>query len=165
VPGSGSSALAEKTALKAALVAQLTAALEGAQRAHAAALEGATHSEARAENDKDTRGLEQSYLARGQAQRVAELEAGVAAVTALALRAFGPSDPIALGALLTIEDDGEAKRLFIAPHGGGSVVGDAVQVVTPSSPLGRALVGKRRDDEVELRLPGGVRTLVVTRLA
>ncbi|MEO7732351.1 MAG: GreA/GreB family elongation factor [Kofleriaceae bacterium] len=160
----GSSGSSEKAALKAALVAQLAAALEGAQRAHAAALEGATHSEARAENDKDTRGLEQSYLARGQAQRVVELEAGVAAVTALALRAFGPGDPIALGALVTIEDDGEAKRLFIAPHGGGSVVGDAVQVVTPSSPLGRALVGKRLDEEVELRLPGGVRTLVVARL-
>ena len=159
MPGSS-----DKAALKAALVAQLTAALEGAQRAHAAALEGATHSEARAENDKDTRGLEQSYLARGQAQRVVELEAGVAAVTALALRPFAPGDPIALGALVTIDDDGEVKRLFIAPHGGGSVVGDAVQVVTPSSPLGRALVGKRLDDEVELRLPGGVRTLVITRL-
>ena len=161
----GSPGSSDKAALKAALVAQLAAALDGAQRAHAAALEGATHSEARAENDKDTRGLEQSYLARGQAQRVVELEVGVAAVTALVLRGFGPGDPIALGALVTIEDDGERKRLFVAPHGGGSVVGDAVQVVTPSSPLGRALVGKRLDDEVELRLPGGVRTLVITQLA
>jgi transcription elongation GreA/GreB family factor len=155
----------EKAALKAALLAQLAAALEGAQRAHAAALEGATHSEARAENDKDTRGLEQSYLARGQAQRVVELEAGVAAVSALVLREFRPGDPIALGAVVTIDDGGEVKRLFVAPHGGGSVVGDAVQVVTPSSPLGRALVGKRVDDEVELRLPGGVRSLVITQLA
>jgi transcription elongation GreA/GreB family factor len=154
-----------RAALKAELIAQLAAALDGAQRAHAAALEGATHSEARAENDKDTRGLEQSYLARGQAQRVVELETGVAAVTALALRTFAPGDPIALGALVTIEDDGEAKRLFLAPHGGGSVVGGAVQVVTPSSPLGRALLGTRVDDEVELRLPGGVRTLVITQLA
>jgi len=154
-----------KAALKAELVAQLAAALDGAQRAHAAALEGATHSEARAENDKDTRGLEQSYLARGQAQRVVELEAGLAAATALALRAFGPDDPIALGALVTLDDDGEVKRLFLAPHGGGSVVGDAIQVVTPSSPLGRALVGKRAGDEAELRLPGGVRTLTVTAVA
>jgi transcription elongation GreA/GreB family factor len=155
----------DKAALKAELIAQLSAALEGAQRAHAAALEGATHTEARAENDKDTRGLEQSYLARGQAQRVVELEAGLAAVTALALRAFGPADPIALGALVTIDDDGEARRLFLAPHGGGSVLEAAIQVVTPSSPLGRALVGKQVDDEVELRLPGGQRRLVVTALA
>ena len=151
----------DKAALKAALVAQLAAALEFAQRAHAAALEGATHAEARPENDKDTRGLEQSYLARGQAQRVVELEAGVAAVTALALRRFAPADPIALGALVTVDEDGEQKHLFMAPDGGGRVLAGGVQVVTPSAPLGRALLGKRLDDEVELRLPGRTRTLLV----
>jgi transcription elongation GreA/GreB family factor len=155
----------DKEALKAELIAQLAAALDTAQRAHAAALEGATHTEARAENAKDTRGLEQSYLARGQAQRVAELEAGLAAVTALVLRRFAPGDPIALGALVGIDDDGEPKRLLLAPHGGGSALAGGIQVVTPSSPLGRALLGKRIDDDVELRLPGGVRTLVVVDLA
>jgi hypothetical protein len=170
---------ADKAALKAELLAQLTAALDGAQRAHAAALEGATHSEARAENDKDTRGLEQSYLARGQAQRVAELEAAIVMVGALALRAFAAGDPIALGALVTIDEDGGAagaagaaadpdagpRRLFVAPHGGGSALAGGIQVVTPSSPLGRALLGKRVDDEVELRLPGKQRTLLVTAIA
>jgi len=154
----------DKAVLQAELVAQLAAALEGAQRAHAAALEGATHTEARAENPKDTRGLEQSYLARGQAQRVTELEAGVAAVTALAVRSFAPADPIALGVLVIVDEDGEHKPLFIAPHGGGTVLGSGVQVVTPSSPLGRALLGKRVDDEVEVRLPGRQRTLRVVSI-
>lgn len=152
----------DKAALRAELITQLTAALDGAQRAHAAAHEGATHAEARPENDKDTRGLEQSYLARGQAQRVAELEAAITAVGALALRAFTPRDPVALGALVVIEEDGAAQRLFLAPGGGGSVVGGDVQVVTPSSPLGRAVLGKRADDEVELRLPGRTRSLLIT---
>ena len=155
----------DKAALKAELVAQLVAALEAAERAHAAALEGATHSEARAENPKDTRGLEQSYLARGQAQRVAELAAGVAAVTALAVRGFAPTDPIAVGALVTVDEDGQPQRLFVAPHGGGSVLAGGVQVVTPTSPLGRALLGKRVEDDVELRLPGRLRTLVVVAIA
>jgi transcription elongation GreA/GreB family factor len=154
----------DKAALRGELIAQLSAALDGAQRAHAAAIEGATHAEARPENDKDTRGLEQSYLARGQAQRVAELEVAVAAVGALAVRAFTPRDPIAVGALVVVEEDAAVQRLFIAPHGGGSVIGGDVQVVTPSSPLGRALLGKRADDEVELRLPGRTRNLVVTRV-
>ena len=155
----------DKAALKAELIAQLAAALDSAQRAHTAALEGATHTEARAENAKDTRGLEQSYLARGQAQRVAELDAGLAAVTALAVRRFAPGAPIALGALVTVDDDGEPRRLFIAPHGGGSVLAGGVQVVTPGSPLGRALLGKRIDDDAELRLPGGPRTVVVVDVA
>ncbi|HEY0192468.1 MAG TPA: GreA/GreB family elongation factor [Kofleriaceae bacterium] len=151
----------DKARLRAELVAQLTAAHEAASRAHAAAIEGATHEEARPENDKDTRGLEQSYLARGQAQRVAELEAAVAAVTALALRRFGPGDPVAISAVVTLDDDGETKRLWLAPAGGGGVVAGDVQVVTPGSPLGRAVLGKRVDDEVELRLPGKQRTLTV----
>jgi transcription elongation GreA/GreB family factor len=151
-----------KQALKAELVAALAAALETAQRAHAAALEGATHAEAKPENDKDTRGLEQSYLARGQAQRVAELEAGLADVTALALRTFRATDPIAMSALVTCEEDGARLQLWIAPHGGGSVLAGAVQVVTPASPLGRALLGKHVDDEAEVRLPGRTRTLAIT---
>jgi transcription elongation GreA/GreB family factor len=154
----------DKAVLQAELVAQLAAALEGAQRAHAAALEGATHTEARAENPKDTRGLEQSYLARGQAQRVTELEAGVAAVAGLVLRSFAPADPIALGALVTVEEDGEPQDLLLAPHGGGSVLAGGVQVVTPTSPLGRALLGRRLDDDVEVRLPGRLRTLLVVSI-
>jgi transcription elongation GreA/GreB family factor len=164
----GRASAPDKAVLHAELIAQLTDALAAAQRAHAAAVEGATHTEARAENPKDTRGLEQSYLARGQAQRVAELEAGLAAVTVLALRRFGSTDPIALGALVTIDADGDGKdadgdttrTLLFAPHGGGSVLAGEVQVVTPSSPLGRALLGRRVDDQVELRLPGGTLTVV-----
>src|ERR1700689_1483565 len=118
----------DKTALKVELVALLEAALATARHAHRAALEGATHAESRAENSKDTRGLEQSYLARGQAQRVAELEAGLARVTALALHAL---DRVALGALVTICEDDREHALFVAPHGGGSVIAGDVQVVTP----------------------------------
>jgi len=151
----------DKATLKAELVAVLTAALDTARQAHAAALEGATHTEARAENPKDTRGLEQSYLARGQAQRVADLEAGLAQVTALALRTFAPTDAIAMSALVTLEDDhGAQQHLFIAPHGGGTVLATTTKVITPDSPIGRALLGKRVDDEVEIRQ----RTLVVGRL-
>ncbi len=153
-----------KAALQRELVAVLDAALVTARASHAAAIEGATHEEARAENDKDTRGLEQSYLARGQAQRVAELEAAVADTSALALRAFGERAAVAMSALVTVDEDGTEQQFFVAPHGGGTVLASGVQVVTPSSPLGRALLGKRIDDEVELRLPGRVRRFVVTEI-
>ena len=153
-----------KDKLRAELLVALEAALASARAAHAAAIEGSTHPEAKAENDKDTRGLEQSYLARGVAQRVAELEAAVHDVTRLALRAFKPSDPIALGALVTIDEDGEAETLFIAPAGGGTMLSGDVQVVTTSSPLGRALLGKLVDDDVELKLPGKTRAFAITEI-
>ena len=51
------------------------------------------------------------------------------------------------------------------PAGGGTLLSGGVQVLTTSSPLGRALLGKRVDDEVELRLPGKSRTLVISAIS
>ena len=140
----------DKAQLRSELHAALTRALDVARAAHAAAMEGATHSEAKAENDKDTRGLELSYLARGQAQRVAELEAAASDVAAMKLRTFRAQDPIAMSALVVIEDAGERRSYFIAPGGGGTII-DNVQVITPQSPLGALLLGKHVADIVELR--------------
>jgi transcription elongation GreA/GreB family factor len=154
----------DKAGLRAELHAQLTQALETAQAAYDAAIEGATHPEARAENDKDTRGLEQSYLARGQAQRVAELEAALADVGAMKLRAFGDGDPIAMSALVEVTSGDERRQYFVAPGGGGNVLAGDVQVITPASPLGRALLGKRVDDEVELKLGDKTRQLEIVEL-
>ena len=114
------------------------------ERAHRATREAATHEEAKPENDKDTRALEQSYLARGQAKRIEELRAGVADVGGLSLRDFGGAR-VALGALVTVDDDGEESTLLLAPAGGGARLGGgAVLVVTPLSPLDRALRWKSR---------------------
>jgi transcription elongation GreA/GreB family factor len=155
----------DKATLVAELVAALATALEAARRAHEATAEGATHAEARAENSKDTRGLEQSYLARGQAQRVAELEVGLAQVSVLVVRAFKPGDPIALGALVKLDEDGESQHVLVAPHGGGIMLTGGVQVVTPSSPFGRALLGKRAGDDLAVQLPGRVRAFTITSIA
>ena len=157
--------MTDKAALRAELLQTLNGALETARAAHAAAVAGAIDDEARPENDKDTRGLEQSYLARGQAQRVAELEAAVSEVGALALRAFAEGDRAAIGALVTVEEEGREHRFFVAPHGGGTVLAGGAQVVTPLSPLGRALLGRRVEDEVEVRLPGKLRSFVIVALA
>jgi transcription elongation GreA/GreB family factor len=151
----------DKAALRAELVAQLADMLATARIAHASAVEGATHSEAKAESDKDTRGLEQSYIARGQAQRVADLDVAVADVTAMALNDCGA---VAMSAVVTVEEDGE-RVYFVAPHGGGNTLAGNVQVVTLSSPIGKALLGKRAGDDVELRLAGKARTMVVVRVA
>jgi len=148
-----------KEALRDELVAQLAAALEAARAAHAAAIEGATHPEAKAENAKDTRGLEQSYIARGQAQRVAELEVAVAELSKLALRAL---DTGAIGAVITVDEDGATRRYFLVPHGGGNVLAGDVHVITPASPRGLALLGKQAGDVAELVVAGKTRELEIT---
>ncbi len=152
-----------KQALKNELVRLLRADLEVLEHAHREANAGATHDEAKPENDKDTRALEQSYLARGQARRVTELASAIVEVEAMQLRAFGEGQPAALGALVTVEEDGEVACLFLAAQGGGTVLANGtVRVVTPKSPLGRALLGKRSGDDCEVRLPERTRELSVT---
>jgi transcription elongation GreA/GreB family factor len=153
--------LQDKAALKRELLAQLEAQLASARAAHTSAIEGAIDDEARPENDKDTRGLEQSYLARGHAQRVAELETAITVVEAMTT---AKSARVALGAVVTVEEDDRERTLYIAPHGGGLVLEGEITVVTPTSPMGRALLGKQVDDECELHAGGAQRTLTVTRL-
>src|SRR5690349_9838205 len=142
----GVKAIPPKLALREELVTALSNDLATLERAQQASIEGATHEEAKPENDKDTRALEQSYLARGQASRVEELRTAVLEVQRMTVRAFADDEPIAIGALVTIEEverEDERKTLWIAPQGGGTRLGQGVvQVVTPRSPLGAALLGK-----------------------
>jgi transcription elongation GreA/GreB family factor len=153
-----------KSALRAELVAQLEAALAAAAAAHAATVAGATHAEAKPENDKDTRALEQQYLARGQAQRVVELQDALTELANWSPRAFGEDDAIGLGALVTVDEDGEARQLFVAPAGGGNQLAGGIQVVTPKSPLGALLLGKHAGDEVELRAGAKTRALEISHV-
>jgi hypothetical protein len=162
---------ARKTALRSMLVEALQSALASAHAAYRAAIEGATHAEAKAENSKDTRGLEQSYVARGQAQRVAELEIGIAAITTMTVEPHpsGPRNganertleagPVRIGSLVTVRDqlDGRAAYYWIAPAGGGTMLIDPSPtgphetiVLTPVSPLGRALLTRTVGDEITL---------------
>jgi transcription elongation GreA/GreB family factor len=151
-----------KAELRHELLAQLQAQLATARAAHAAATEGAISDEARAENDKDTRGLEQSYLARGHAQRVADLDTAVALIATMAV---APMRVVGIGALVVCEEDDRERTLFVAPHGGGLVLAGDVTVVTPTSPIGRAVHGKTVDDECELVAGNGRRTFVITEVS
>ena len=110
--------------------------------------------------------LSATPVARGQAVRVEELRGGLAAVQALTTRPFGERDPAALGALVTVADDEGERRYLVAPDGGGAALaGGAVQVITPRSPLGRALVGKRVGDDCTVVVGGKTRELEIAAIA
>jgi transcription elongation GreA/GreB family factor len=149
-----------KALLKEQLVRILAGDLAVRERAYQAAREAATHHEAKPENDKDTRALEQSYLARGEALRLEEQRAALADVQAMTAQPLSESGPVCLGALVATEQDGEEALFWIAQHGGGARLdGGAVLVVTPKSPLGRALLGSRAGDECEVLLAGKARVV------
>jgi Transcription elongation factor, GreA/GreB, C-term len=154
----------DKRPLVQALVASIAREIEILGRAANSAREAATHEENKPENDKDTRAVEAAYLAGAQADRVRELERAVNALGFLPLRAFGPGDAIAASAVIDVEAAGKRARYFLAPVGGGlkaELEGTAVLVITPQSPMGRALLGKEEGDVVEVTVEGGRREVEI----
>jgi transcription elongation GreA/GreB family factor len=149
-----------KVALRDQLARALAADLAARERSHKATREAATHEEAKPENDKDTRALELSYLARGEAMRIEELRTAVAETQALSCEAIPEGQPVRLGALVVTEEDGVESRFWIAPHGGGTKLGD-VHVVTPKSPLGQALLGRAAGDECDAMVAGRRRSITI----
>jgi hypothetical protein len=137
----------DKRALVDLIIAHLTAELGRFANAARSAQAEATNEQSKAENKYDTRGLEASYLAHGQSRQARETEVARQQFANLALRDFGAEDAVDLGAL--VELDG--TLYFIGPSAGGTEVmheGREVLVITPQSPLGQQLIGKRRGDRV-----------------
>jgi len=154
-----------KRALIEKIVKQLTSDLEGYLRAARAAHAEATHEQSRAENKYDTRGLEASYLARGQSKQAAEIEAAIEAFGKLDGRAFAPGERVALGALVELEGAGERTIYFIGPKAGGTEVihqKREVLVITPQSPLGEQLMGRKQGESLQMKIAGAMNKYLVT---
>jgi transcription elongation GreA/GreB family factor len=138
---------------------QVDSQLEAARAAH----EAATHEESKAEDQHDTRGLEASYLAGAQAQRAADLQILITVYRQLPSEDLAAGALVAPGALVELElvvRPGHRTCYFIAPHGGGvSVVVDGVtiQVISPQSPLGEAVTGRKAGDIAEVEAKDSVR--------
>ena len=69
----------EKSAVLTAILSRLEVELEALTQGARASYAAATDPDSKAENKYDTRTLEASYIARGQAKRVTELQEGVQA--------------------------------------------------------------------------------------
>src|SRR6266516_3236550 len=119
------------------------AVLEKAARASHAE---ATHESSRAESKYDTRGLEAAYLAGGQARQAKEILDSIKFYESLATRDFTPGEPIGLTALVELDADGTHSTYFIGPRSGGLEIDHPrkeIMVITPQSPLGQDLMGRK----------------------
>lgn len=148
------------------LVQQVRADLESLARSQRDTRAAATHEENRAEHAKDTRATEQSYLARGLADRVEDLRRTEALLTQVELTAFAEGDPIALTAIVRLADEQavEPQTWWLMPAAGGREIawrGQSLRTLTPVSPLGRALLGLQEGDEGAFDTPRGRRQFEV----
>lgn len=130
---------------------------------------GAVHAENRSEHAKDTRATEQSYLARGLAERVEALHDALERLASLELARFGPDEAVAVTALVEVleSDESQSKLWWIVPVSGGvdlPTESGTVRTITPTSPLGRALLGGRVGDEIDVKTPRGLRSLEILEI-
>jgi transcription elongation GreA/GreB family factor len=137
------------------ITAKLISELEVYFRAAQFSRAEATHESNKAENKYDTRGLEASYLARGQSKQAAELEDAIAQYEKLEPRKFTNGDAIGIGALVELEQLGEKSFYFLGPRAGGTEIEHdkkEILVITPQSPLGAQLAGRKSGDGLQIKL-------------
>jgi transcription elongation GreA/GreB family factor len=158
----------DKGKLITAFVALLENDLIMMKNAARAAHEAATHEESQPENEYDTRGLEASYLAGAQAKRAAEIDEALALFRNTSFKSFNERDPIQATALVKVRlDDEQVNHLLLMPKGGGVKLdfeGSSIQVVTPRSSLGEALLGLYVGDVAEFEVGPKVRECEVLEI-
>lgn len=137
-----------------ALDRELQLYLKAAQAAHAEA----THEQSKAENKYDTRGLEASYLARGQSRQAAEIRNSIKLFQSVSTTNLPAGSPIDIGALVELKEKGKTSQFyFMGPAGGGTEVThgkEEIIVITPQSPLGEQLLGRKAGQKVQLLIAG-----------
>ncbi len=107
-------------------------------------------------------------MARGQSKQAAEIQGAIAAFEKLEARKFGEAEPVDVGAFVELELDGEKVAYFIGPRAGGTEVThdkQEVLVITPESPLGQQLMGKKQGDVLKLELANRPAKCKVTLVA
>ena len=150
----------DKNKLVQTFAASLAIELDSIKAAARATLEAATHEESRPENEYDTRAIEASYLAGAQAKRAGEIDEVLSLFTHLTFRGFTVRDPISATALVTLQSGVKKTHVLVMPKGGGFHVDfedRSVQIITPHSRLGEAILGLKSGDFAEVEIAGDVK--------
>jgi transcription elongation factor GreA len=94
--------------------------------------------------------------------RVAQLHRRLAALSLVNLDKV-PRDKVGLGSLVTVRpEDGDEDIVYeiVVPEDADPTIGR----ISPSSPIGKCLLGHEEGDTVEVRVPAGARTYEITKL-
>jgi len=138
-----------KHTLVTAICEKLEADLVVLKDAARATYEAATNEESKPENEYDTRALEASYLAGAQAKRVGEIEELLYVFKNVEIKNFEKADAIMSTALVELDSDNKRSFVFLMSKGGGiqlHIEQMHIQIITPNSPLGEALLGLKVGD-------------------
>jgi transcription elongation factor GreA len=93
--------------------------------------------------------------------RAAQLHRRLAALNMVNLDRI-PRDKVGLGSVVTVVPDGGDETVFeiVVPEDADPTIGR----ISPSSPIGKCLLGHEEGDSVEVKVPSGVRTYEIRKL-
>jgi hypothetical protein len=103
----------------------------------------AEYSAPNAEKQRDTTGVEAAYLASGYATQCNALAKKIEELKDFTIEDFTDQE-IDVGALVEVEVEGNIEHYFLLNSGGGTEVtieGRTITVITPETPVGKALMG------------------------
>lgn len=149
-----------KAAVLEAILERLQADLTLYAKAADSARAEATDEQSKAENKYDTRGLEASYLARGQSRQARETETALEQFATLARQPLTKPEVIGVGCLVELKTGRDTACYFFGPRAGGTEVtvdGREILVITSQSPLGKQLAGHRAGEKLLLEFGGQTR--------
>ena len=142
------------------LLAQSESIKESSEKARKASVEAPSAKESRS----DTTRAEMSWLSQRLASSSAKIRKQV---ESLQKADISPADCVREGSLVKLRDKRviASEAYFILPVGSGikiaSEEGEKIVVVTPDSPIGAALMGRRQGDDCDIQIPSGIREVVI----
>ena len=141
----------EKLAIIHAVLEHLRGDFERRQSAAKRTRKQGNDAESKSEGKYDTRSTEENYLADGLARQALEAAKAAEVLEKMRIRDFEKGDGIDVGAVVELRFDKETEFFLIATTGGGTEVvwnQKTIVVLTPESPLGSRLMGRRAGERV-----------------
>jgi len=135
---------------------------------HAAADAAREGADAKTKREDARMSLEYGALASGQRRRVQRGKSMLAALDKFTPGRIRRDGKVRVGSIVEIEDeDGYGKTFFLAPAGAGVELtgpgGDGLLiVVTPNSPVGKAVIGCEVGDDIDVTVEGKTHSWEIT---
>lgn len=150
VPETASNPTPSRVSTLAAILSSLRESVTTLEAQAAVARDEATSDESRQESKYDTRAIEAGYLAGAQSRRMMAVVDDLKRFAALPAESNG-SDIVDGPSLVGLRrEDEQTEYFFVGPGAAGlkvDVDGVRVMLITPSAPLGKALIGAEVGDE------------------
>jgi hypothetical protein len=111
--------------------------------------------------------LEEELVEENSGEENSELKRALLMYRFLPVREFTTEDVIAPGCLTELQLGSRKAWYLLVPQHGGLVTqfeGNPVQVITPQSPMGEAILGKRCGDEITVKTSSGERHYQVLQI-